>query len=250
MIEVNLLPHVQRGSSAFSVDTSAMLEGAREFLGDKYLLAAIAATMISAVSMVMMFTSQSVRSSDLVERQIAAEQDSARFATILNARMRAVSGRDSIYRQLAVVKSIDNLRYTWAHLLEEIDVALPPYTWLSSVVQVSSLDNLVASDSNVVDIPSGIRSLTDRMGRTRALGGDQGHEIRFRIIGQTVDMQALTLFMKRLEASPFIQNVQLGRSDLVYSHGKEVTEFQLEASSRQPEPEYIQTTELSLAVMD
>ena len=31
---------------------------------------------------------------------------------------------------------------------------------------------------------------------------------KFRVVGHTVDIQALTLFMKTLEASPFIQNVR------------------------------------------
>ncbi|MGI8548059.1 MAG: PilN domain-containing protein, partial [Gemmatimonadaceae bacterium] len=60
--------------------------------------------------------------------------------------------------------------------------------------------------------------------------------------------QALTLFMKTLEASPFIKNVQLTRSDLVSADNKEVTEFQLEAQSEMPPRQMIQTVPLVLAV--
>ena len=63
-----------------------------------------------------------------------------------------------------------------------------------------------------------------------------------------MDIQALTLFMKTLEASPFIQNVQLTRSDMVLVDGKEVTEFQLEAESQQP-PAFLVKT-VSVAVGD
>jgi Tfp pilus assembly protein PilN len=70
----------------------------------------------------------------------------------------------------------------------------------------------------------------------------------FRIIGQTVDVQALTQFMKNLEASPFIRNVQLTRSDLVTADSKEVTEFQLEAQTEIAPPHLIQTVPLSIAV--
>ena len=40
--------------------------------------------------------------------------------------------------------------------------------------------------------------------------------------------------MKVLEASPFIENVQLERSSIILVNGKEVTEFALSASSRLP----------------
>ena len=72
--------------------------------------------------------------------------------------------------------------------------------------------------------------------------------MRFRIIGHTVDIQALTRFMKLLELSPFIQNVQLARSELVNSDGKEVTEFSLDAEYQRPDPSVITTVPVSLPV--
>ena len=69
-------------------------------------------------------------------------------------------------------------------------------------------------------------------------------QLTFRILGQTVDIQALTRFMKALEASPFIQNVQLTRSELVLSEGKEVTQFLLEAESQTPPPFVVKTVPL------
>ena len=61
-----------------------------------------------------------------------------------------------------------------------------------------------------------------------------------------MDIQALTLFMKTLEASPFIQNVQLTRSDIVSSEGKDVTEFTLEAASQTPHPFLIKSVSLAV----
>ncbi len=72
--------------------------------------------------------------------------------------------------------------------------------------------------------------------------------LRFRIIGNTVDIQALTRFMKLLETSPFVQNVQLARSELVMVDGKEVTEFQLDAEYERPEKALITTAPVSLSV--
>ncbi|MBP9106350.1 MAG: PilN domain-containing protein, partial [Gemmatimonadaceae bacterium] len=72
--------------------------------------------------------------------------------------------------------------------------------------------------------------------------------LRFRVIGNTVDIQALTRFMKVLETSPFVQNVQLARSELVMVDGKEVTEFQLDAEYERPEKGTLTTAPVSLSV--
>ena len=52
--------------------------------------------------------------------------------------------------------------------------------------------------------------------------------MNFRIIGNTVDIQALTRFMRLLEASPFVENVTLVKSSLILIENKEVTEFTLD----------------------
>ena len=72
--------------------------------------------------------------------------------------------------------------------------------------------------------------------------------MRFRLIGNTVDIQALTRFMKLLETSPFVQNVQLAKSELVMLDGREVTEFQLDADYERPDKSVITTAPVSLSV--
>ena len=71
---------------------------------------------------------------------------------------------------------------------------------------------------------------------------------RFKIVGNTVDIQALTRFMKLLETSPFIQKVTLSKSELVVVEGKEITEFTLEAEYERPTPDAIVTAPVSLSV--
>jgi len=72
--------------------------------------------------------------------------------------------------------------------------------------------------------------------------------VQFRLIGNTVDIQALTRFMKVLEASPFIENVQLERSSIILVDGKEVTEFALSAAYQTPDPSSIMTVPVTLSV--
>ncbi len=73
--------------------------------------------------------------------------------------------------------------------------------------------------------------------------------MRFRLVGQTVDIQALTLFMRDLEASPFVERVQLVRSEAVIADGKEVTEFTLDGAYRSAPLAVLRTQTLAIPVM-
>jgi hypothetical protein len=72
--------------------------------------------------------------------------------------------------------------------------------------------------------------------------------MQFKIVGNTVDIQALTRFMKLLEASSFVQNVQLEKSLLTNVDGKDVTEFTLDAEYKMPDSTAIRTIPLTLSV--
>jgi hypothetical protein len=135
----------------------------------------------------------------------------------------------------------------------EISNALPQYTWLTSLSQISPPRSAAAADS----APTAVAAPADT-GKKKATAADRNRvrnaradsavaaakEIKFRILGQTVDIQALTRFMKALEASPFIQNVQLTRSEVVVAEGKEVTQFLLEAETQTPPAFVIKTVPL------
>jgi hypothetical protein len=70
----------------------------------------------------------------------------------------------------------------------------------------------------------------------------------FRVVGQTVDIQALTMFMRQLEGSPFIQKVTLSKSEIVIVEGKDVTQFELNAEFEVPPPGVVRTTPLVVPV--
>jgi Tfp pilus assembly protein PilN len=67
-------------------------------------------------------------------------------------------------------------------------------------------------------------------------------------VGRTVDIQALTRFMKDLEASPFLTNVQLEHSELAIDLGKEVTQFQLTVGYSRPDTTVVRRVPLTLSV--
>ena len=65
-------------------------------------------------------------------------QDSTRYAAVLREKKKAETQRDSVMRQLNIIKTIDNDRFVWPHIMDEISRALPQYTWLVSVKQTSA----------------------------------------------------------------------------------------------------------------
>ena len=263
MIEINLLPGAKRTTRRRTeFAPAAALASFAANLKDKYLIFAIAGVVIGLGGIAGMYLYQSRQQAAIEVRESAAATDSARFAAVLTARAHAETTRDSVYQQLAIIKSIDDSRYAWPHLLEAINLAVPQYTWLTAVTQTSPITTTagISNDTSAAGKAKADSARKASVGRTAAtasaarkshadsLFNGTANSIAFRIIGQTVDVQALTQFMKNLEASPFIKNVQLTRSDLVTSDNKEVTEFQLEAQSEIPPAHALQMVPLSIAV--
>jgi Tfp pilus assembly protein PilN len=249
MIEVNLLPGSSgKSQSRADFNVSGMLSGAASGVKDKFLLGTIATVAAVVVAVALMFMSQSNRERTLVEHERKAVEDSARYKVVLAAKTKAEATRDSLYQQVAIIKSIDDSRYLWPHLLEEISNALPQYTWLTVVTQTSTPPSSSINDANAKAPAAGAKApnAKEKKAHADSVLAVASRSTKFRIVGHTVDIQALTLFMKTLEASPFIQNVQLTKSDLVIVDGKEVTEFNLEAESQKPPPFIIRTVAMSV----
>jgi Tfp pilus assembly protein PilN len=269
MIEINLLPgdgkKKRRASTSsstkfeFNLKPPAWLAGLTEGMTDKYMLGAIGAAGVSGLLLALMFISQTARGTMLAARETQAVKDSAQYGAVLNAKMKAEATRDSLYQQIAIIKSIDDSRYLWSHLMYEISNALPQYTWLTEVTQTSlpksvavadTVKKAAASDSGSTLSPRQRAAERDRAKRARSDSLlASAKDVKFKLVGHTVDIQALTRFMKSLEASPFIQNVQLSRSDLVQAEGKEVTEFTLEAETQAPPAFAIKTVPLIVSAV-
>ncbi len=194
------------------------------------MLGAAAAVALSALVVGGLWFTQTAEARELGEREQQAVQDSTRYAAVLKERRKAESQRDSVMRQLNIIKAIDNDRYVWPHVMDDVSKSLPPYTWLTSVVQTS-----VAQTAQTVE-------------GAPADSVPPAPPMKFRITGHTVDIQALTRFMRMLEQSPFVQNVNLSKSDLAMIEGKEVTNFSLEAEFQRPDSSAIRLVPVALTV--
>jgi Tfp pilus assembly protein PilN len=257
MIEINLLPGGgkktrQRGTPSLKVP--AMFAGLRGTGGprDTWLLAAIACAVIGVGGLSYLYVTQAHRDAKLAESLEHAVADSTRYAGVLRDRVRAEATRDTVLRQLNIIRAVDGDRYIWPHLLDEMSRALPPYTWLTGVTyagtsQGSAARQIVTASSAPAPAPAKSDSTAGdatkaapRLATTIPLD-----TVTLRITGQTVDIQALTRFMRDLEQSPFIERVQLEKSELVIVQQKEATQFSLLALFTRPDSTQVRRVALT-----
>ena len=249
MIEINLLPGAgRRSKGGGGFRAGELLASAGDWGGDKYLMTAVGAAIASFGLIGYLYVHQNRASSALEERRIKAVEDSSRYSAVLAAKVKAEATRDSLFAQLSIIKSIDDTRFLWSHVMQEISSAMPPFTWLTAITQTSVPPSAAAADttqkaSNDTTAKGKTARAKARRERADSLLA-QAQSVKFRIVGNTVDIQALTRLIRGLESSPFIQNVQLTRSDLVVNEGKEVTEFTLEAETQKPPAYMIKTVPL------
>jgi Tfp pilus assembly protein PilN len=250
MIEINLLPGArkQKRSKSSNVDFGALFGNMSARFRDPYLIGAVASTVVAILIVGGMFWWQDRSVKQLTAREQVAVQDSTRYSAVIAQRRSAEAQRDSVVRQINIIKAIDGTRYIWPHILDEVSRALPPYTWLKTLQQTSAVSNL--SPEVEAGVGEGNAKGKPKMVAEADSAANAAGTLTFRIVGQTVDIQALTRFMKQLEASPWIEGVQLVRTDmiLVQPANKEATEFTLDMKLQKPDAALIRRIPLSIAV--
>lgn len=245
MIEINLLPGARKKtrSRGPSFNIGDVLKDLQSRVRDPWLISAVAGVVVGLVAIGAMWTLQSRRESSLTEREQKAVQDSTRYASVIAERAKAEAQRDSVQRQIAVISAIDGTRLIWPHVLDEISRAMPPYVWLRSVAQTSAVSN------ESPEVQAGVSKSAPKKGPARPAAQQSDENVlALQLVGNTVDIQALTRFMKALEASPFLQNVTLVRSDVVLQQGKETTEFRLDMQYEKPDPSVLRTVPFTVSV--
>ena len=236
MIEINLLPGAGRKARGRGNGASlgATLSGVAAKVKDPHLIFGVVTVAVCLALVGALQLRQTAVASRLDEEEQQAVQDSVKYAAELKVRRAAEARRDSVLKQLGIIKAIDNNRFVWPHLMDEVSRVMPPYTWLNTMTQASAMPS-----------PSALQG--DSTGKKDSLNVAPP-AMKFRMIGNTVDIQALTRFMKDLEASAFVQNVTLDKSTLAVVDGKEVTEFQLSAEYQTPDSSAIRLQPIALSV--
>ena len=245
MIEINLLPgarRARRGTGA-KVNLGASFASIRQRVREPWLIGAIAATVLAFATVGILYATQSRREAAVDDALQKAVQDSTRYASVLREREKAEAKRDTVLRSLNLIRAIDDDRFIWPHIMDEVSRALPPYTWMTS---------LGFSGSGQAQAPVATVAPADTAGgkkKRKPLATNIPRDtVRIRLVGNTVDIQALTRFMKQLESSPFLEQIQLARSERANDNGKEVTQFQLDMMYQRPEPGMVRRVPLAVSV--
>lgn len=212
MIKVNLLPGgKKRGSRGPKLSfTLPSLGGG---LGDPWVLgsSAVVAVLVGVAGYLFFTTGGAL--TDLGVEIEGAQADSARYVDEIAQNNLLEAREEAILQRATIIQEIDEDRYVWPHILDEVARAVPDYTWLTEIIQVSL-----------------------------------GDVLQFRVDGKAGNNFAVTQFMENLEASLFISNVDLLSAEQVLEdsgdYSRAVTSFSLEAFFERPPPELLETVPL------
>src|SRR3984957_16039881 len=139
MIEINLLPGAGKKArgKASGPAVAGSVSSAVSKLKDPFLIGAVAAAAISILAIAGLYYQQKAAGVELQTAEQKQVQDSTRYAAVLREKKKAETQRDSVMRQLNIIKTIDNNRFVWPHIMDEVSRALPQYTWLVSIKETT-----------------------------------------------------------------------------------------------------------------
>ncbi len=245
MIEINLLPGATKKAKrhvGVRLDVSSLVSGLSERVKDRWLAAAVVSAFVGLTATGLMYFTQSRQERTLANLEQKGLSDSTRYASVLKDRVHLESKRDTLLRQLNIIRAIDGDRFVWPHVLEEVSSALPPFTWLTGL----SYTGTAQGQSAVAAHPAGEEAKSKKEGKLETqIPLDT---VKVRILGRTVDIQALTRFMSDLENSPFLGDVTLDDSKQGLDNGIPVTDFQLTMLYTRPDSSVIHRVPLKVSV--
>jgi Tfp pilus assembly protein PilN len=231
MIEINLLPGLKRktggGGARFKMpNLGAVLANVK----DPWLLGAIAAGVVAIGGNAALYTLNTARLSRLDTVLAGVQSEKRRYDAVAAQKRQAERARDSLAAELTIIRSIDADRFIWPHLLDEITKALPQYTWVTQI-------------QNLTSTPITAPTTGTTTGIVTADAGASA-DTRVSIDGRTVDIQAYTTFLRQLTASPWITDVTATRATTVIEQDRPVTEFNITLRYKRADSLYIRTVPL------
>lgn len=250
MIEINLLPGARRKAKhagGARMDFGALLASGRERVKEPWLLGSVVVTAIALVAVGLLYTQQTRKEAAIEDALQKAVQDSTRYASVLKEHDKAEAKRDTALRSLNLIRAIDDDRFIWPHIMDEVSKALPPYTWLVSLgfTGAGQAQQPIAT----VTAPAPTDSAAGGKKKRRVLNTTIPRDtVRIHLVGNTVDIQALTRFIRQLEQSAFLEQVQLVKSEHANDNGKDVTQFQLDMLYSRPDPAMVKRVPLAVSV--
>jgi Tfp pilus assembly protein PilN len=178
MIEVNLHPTgpKARRRRATAPSLPAWLRPSRGGTEerDPWTVVALAIPAVALLAIAAMWFSQRSKTAELEASIVEAVADSTRLADLRALSDSLVARERTIRERLALVQGLDEGRFVWPHLLDEVSKALPEYTWLTAIRTSSPLPDL-----------------------------------RVQVDGLAANPLAITRFVRNLQESPFVSGVTI-----------------------------------------
>ena len=222
MITINLRPGAQRkakkGGLMFG-GLGASLKGLTSRVKEPWLAAALIAWAGVLAFFAFIFITTAAKQSKLEPKLDAARTEYARYQDFVKQKRHEESVRDSILAQIGTITGVDQQRYTWPHILDDIGSAVPDFTWLTEVSILPATIAITAADS----LDSAPES------------------VNLRIVGRTSDLQNYTAFLRRLEESPWLINVLPVEAKTVVEGNRALTAFTIQASYVRADSSHIRT---------
>ncbi len=226
MITINLRPGAKR-----TAKRASPFEGLGErfkSLGsgerDPWQVAAAAVWALVVLGLGFFFLSTSAQARSVSTELEDARVEHQRYQAFLNEKRAEERARDSILAQIGTISAVDRERYVWAHILDEVGSSLPEGTWLT---EIAAIGGSAASVPGLNDGPPSIR-----------------------IAGRTADLANYTAFLRRLEASPWLENVLPLQAAAVLEGNRTLTQFTIQATYSQADSTVIQTTPILESVVE
>lgn len=210
MITVNLKPGAKRSKPSGFSDAIGGLKQLPKKIKDPWPIAAIVISVVVIGFLAWVWIGSAIQMGKLESDLAAKRAENRRNRQLLAEKRRAEAARDSVVNQIATIRLVDEDRYVWAHVLDEVSRALPPYLWLTDVQPTSPAGN----DTSSTPAP-----------------------ISIQMTGRTMDIAAFTRFMRQLEDSPWLKDVSVITTGTEIDHGRAVTVFTLKANYTRNRPE-------------
>ncbi|MDH3367503.1 MAG: PilN domain-containing protein, partial [Gemmatimonadota bacterium] len=164
-----------------------------------------------------LFTLTQTRHVLLENRAEDVRTEARRYGNLMAQKRHAERLRDSLVAELDAIRQIDADRYVWPHILEEVTRALPDYSWLVSLVALQGSPVLEEDSVDVVQ------------------------PLRFELEGRTSEITAYTRFLRRLAASPWMENVIEGPATTVLEDDKAMRAFSITATFKKAGTDFVRT---------
>jgi Tfp pilus assembly protein PilN len=200
MVRINLLSHPDKKKKPTSAGRGPTLPKIASapsiplpILGGLFVLLLLAGA-------VYLYFNQNRQAAAFEERIDVARQDSTRYSRAISKIREIEASQSAISARIQAIQTVDQGRFRWPHILQEVSQSLPDNAWLTSVTRS---DEATEAD-------------------------------RIEITGVTFSNLTLTQFMTSLEGSPYFEQVSLIGSNRSQVDGADVTSFALVAVYTQP----------------